>query len=283
MQTLFEYSDILNSPCEAFLVTQDTCDFPVLPHWHFFMECILMLEGSVEVDCDGKKYTLIPNDMILFHPKAVHSFYKNGSEDIRYIVLKFDIHRLGVPKLQAALQHANGSPLAPIHFHQDDLPEYHFSDAFHICMQEMFYKNLYFNQEYQATICTLLIQVLRHWTKNGYNIKESMLQHCDMDSIDRITEYIDHHSSEPLKVVELAERCHMSYSHFAKSFHEVYGQSCKEYIALIRVAKAEEYLLFTDCDLSFISQETGFSDCSHLIKTFRKYKNVTPKQYRLGR
>ena len=34
-------------------------------------------------------------------------------------------------------------------------------------------------------------------------------------------------------------------------------------------------------DLTYISQETGFSDCSHMIKTFRKYKNITPKQYRL--
>ena len=57
--------------------------------------------------------------------------------------------------------------------------------------------------------------------------------------------------------------------------------SCKEYIEYIRVTKAEDLLLFSDYDLTYISQETGFSDCSHMIKTFRKYKNITPKQYRL--
>ena len=55
----------------------------------------------------------------------------------------------------------------------------------------------------------------------------------------------------------------------------------QEYIEYIRVTKAEDLLLFSDYDLTYISQETGFSDCSHMIKTFRKYKNITPKQYRL--
>ncbi|WP_312372455.1 AraC family transcriptional regulator [Lachnoclostridium sp.] len=30
-----------------------------------------------------------------------------------------------------------------------------------------------------------------------------------------------------------------------------------------------------------MSQETGFFDCSHLIKAFKKVKGITPKQYRL--
>jgi len=73
----------------------------------------------------------------------------------------------------------------------------------------------------------------------------------------------------------------MSYSYFAKSFHNLYGRSCKEYIEFIRISKAEELLLFTDCDLSYISQETGFADSSHLIKTFRRLKGMTPRQYKL--
>ncbi|MDE5597394.1 MAG: helix-turn-helix transcriptional regulator, partial [Lachnospiraceae bacterium] len=73
----------------------------------------------------------------------------------------------------------------------------------------------------------------------------------------------------------------LSYSHFAKCFKELYGRSCKDYIELIKIEKGEELLLFTDSSLSEISQETGFSDCSHFIKTFRKWKKITPGQYRL--
>ena len=84
------------------------------------------------------------------------------------------------------------------------------------------------------------------------------------------------------KVTEIAEKCGMSYSYFAKKFREVYGMSCKEYIERMRIFKAEEFLLFTDHDLSYISQETGFSDCSHMIKSFKNLRGITPKQFRMN-
>ena len=36
----------------------------------------------------------------------------------------------------------------------------------------------------------------------------------------------------------------------------------------------------TNLDLTSISNETGFADCSHLIRTFKKWKGVTPGQLR---
>ena len=74
--------------------------------------------------------------------------------------------------------------------------------------------------------------------------------------------------------------CHMSYSYFAKRFRETYGRSCKEYISYVRVSKAQEYLLHTDYDLNYIAMECGFFDCSHFIRTYKKWKGITPKQAR---
>ena len=48
----------------------------------------------------------------------------------------------------------------------------------------------------------------------------------------------------------------------------------------MRVARVEHYLRFTDWELSFISQETGFTDCSHMIRDFRRLKGVTPGKFR---
>lgn len=38
-------------------------------------------------------------------------------------------------------------------------------------------------------------------------------------------------------------------------------------------------LHFTNLDLTYISQKTGFADCSHLIRTFKKYTGTKPKQW----
>ena len=79
---------------------------------------------------------------------------------------------------------------------------------------------------------------------------------------------------------QLAQMCGLSYSYFAKLFRETYNQSCKEYIEFTRINKATDLLLFTNQDLTYISQETGFADCSHLIRTFKKWKGMTPKQWK---
>ena len=124
------------------------------------------------------------------------------------------------------------------------------------------------------------MQLIRIWREQGFDTDQAINNSSEVDSIHSITEYIDAHAGEPIKVEDLADMCNMSYSYFAKNFKQYYGRSCKEYIEFIRVSKAEDMLLFTDFDLSYISQETGFSDSSHLIKIFKKWKGVTPKQFK---
>lgn len=96
-----------------------------------------------------------------------------------------------------------------------------------------------------------------------------------------VSEYISQHYQEDLSVAELAEKFHMSYSYFAAIFKEYYGQTCKEMVLTVRLQKAEDLLQFTDFDLTYISQETGFCDCSHFIKAFKQKYGVTPRKYRM--
>ena len=100
-------------------------------------------------------------------------------------------------------------------------------------------------------------------------------------SVYNVLEYIDEHSADPLEVSALAKMCNMSYSNFARLFRENYGRSCKEYIQYIRVNKAQDLLLNSNFDLDYIAQETGFYDCSHFIRQYRKWRGITPKQERL--
>ena len=79
----------------------------------------------------------------------------------------------------------------------------------------------------------------------------------------------------------LAKMCGMSYSYFARNFRLLYGRSCKDYIEFVRIRKVKDLLMYTELDLNYISQETGFSDCSHLIRVFKQFEGTTPKQFRI--
>ena len=53
MNYLFEESNILTSPYEAFLFDTNHDCFPITAHWHYFMEIIFMLEGTAVINCNN--------------------------------------------------------------------------------------------------------------------------------------------------------------------------------------------------------------------------------------
>lgn len=286
MHYLFEQGDMLNTPFDAFIFDTDIHSFPVHQHWHYYMEILYMLEGTAKVLCGEKEYLLHPSDMICLLPKALHGIYRaNKNEHLRYYVLKFDLNLFHeskdfIPPLKSLILQTEDDDKAPILCTAVELAPYNILPAFQSLAKEFSEKDYGYHAAMRSAVSNILLTVVRVWRNHGFNPSRQVPSPSD-HSIDAITEYIDQHSNQVLKVEDLASKCNMSYSFFAKKFKQIYGRSCKEYIEYVRVTKAEDMLLFTDFDLTFISQETGFSDCSHMIKTFKKYKNVTPKQYRL--
>lgn len=289
MKYLFENNDVLNAPYEGFIFDTTKECFPIKPHWHYFMEIIYMQKGTALIECDEQSYIVSPGDLILFFPKVVHSIYATTNEALTYAVIKFDLnlfasHNSYTPNLQNIFSYARHQESAPIYFPSEHLSELALDSIFIQAIHEITAKEFGYNITVHALLWTLFIEILRYWRKQGFDTDVASLSTSDLseeNSLYTITHYIDQHSHESLKVEDLAHLCHMSYSYFAKCFQQLYGQSCKHYIESVRICKATDYLRSTNFDLTYISQETGFSDCSHLIKTFKKLKGITPKQFRM--
>lgn len=286
MAQLFEYIDTLNSPYEAFWVDSHNENDPTRPHWHYYMELIYVVSGTLEAECEQRRSTLTAGDFAIFHPKMIHTIYPADNAPYRYGVLKFDISRLSIsnsytPRLRTLFETARMTRSADVFFPKEKISPLHPMQTFSTCINELSAQEYGYDMIVHSQLCALLIGLVRIWKQEGLDTTEAIPTSADATSIDSITEYIDEHSQEPLLVEDLAARCNMSYSYFAKNFKQIYGRSCKEYIEFVRICKAEELLLFTDFDLTYISQETGFSDCSHLIKIFKKWKGIPPKQYKL--
>lgn len=284
MNYLFEKTDSLNTPIECFIFDASKENFPVRPHWHYFCEVIYILEGCANMQCNDAVYSLQENDMILFHPKTIHSITASNIKPLKYAVLKFDINKFNIsspyaPKLRTIFKQAEQQQMN-IYFSDEQADSINAPILFQNCLKEMNERYYGYDLMLQNHIYTLLMNVVRHWLKHGLVIQmDTTDSNYDIDSI---TEYIDTCMGEELRVADIAAKCNMSYSNFAKKFQENYGMSCKEYIERMRIFKVEEFLLFTDHPLSYICQETGFSDCSHLIKSFKHYRGITPKQFKLS-
>lgn len=288
MAKLFEYIDTLSSPYEAFTVIPTYEGFPVHSHWHYYMEIVILLDGHISVVCDDDTHILEAGDIFVFCPKAIHSITTYNNESFSYGVLKFDIGRLSIPgsstpSLRLLFEAAKKSSSLSLHFTAKELEGSHVINLFNSCQKELENLEYGYDMILHSHLCSLLIDLVRVLKTRGLNTDSAIAGTGSNTTVDTITEYIDAHSSENIIVADLASMCNMSYSYFAKSFKQIYGRSCKEYLEFIRISKAEDLLLYTDFDLTYISLETGFSDCSHLIKTFKKWKGITPKQFRIKR
>ena len=146
------------------------------------------------------------------------------------------------------------------------------------CVLECRRQDFAWDLQTRALIYLLITGMTRFWISRRKSFSEAAPE--EHDPIVDIPAYIEQHISEPLRVEELAKRCDLSYPWFAKRFREFFGLSCKQFIEHVRTETVEQYLVYTDLDLSDISSRTGYTDCSHMVKDFRRMTGMTPGQFR---
>ena len=93
-------------------------------------------------------------------------------------------------------------------------------------------------------------------------------------------EYIETHYSQPITLSALARLTGMSPKYFCRFFRTIVHRSPIDYVNYYRVECASHFLSSGDMTVAEIAQHCGYNDSSFFIKQFRKYKGVTPKQYR---
>lgn len=285
MHYLFESADILNTPIECFYYDPSKQPFPIKMHWHYFMEIIYILEGTAEMRSDDKTYLLSKGDMIIFYPETVHGIFSDNDSKLKYAGMKFDINTLTMtssytPKLRSIFKSANKRGM-DIVFRAETFNSKDIEQIFTTCIDEMQQGRYGSDIIARARIYELLTRLLRYWQSQGFSVDNEVFAEDSHYDIYNITEYIDMTLSDGISVSNIASVCGMSYSYFAKRFLAIYGKSCKEYIEQMRLYRVEDLLVYTEFDLNYIAQETGYSDCSHMIKSFKKSKGLTPKQFRL--
>ena len=172
MNSLFEYSDSLRTPYESFLFDTATANFPIHPHWHYFMEIIYMIEGTAIMNCDDNTFVTEPGDMMLFLPYQVHSIYGVSNKTLKYYVLKFDMGKLSAGvgiHFQSLFRSAKGEKSASLCFRADELNDSQVKWIFEKSCEEMYGQQYRYQDMVQSYISNLLIMILREWQKNGFD------------------------------------------------------------------------------------------------------------------
>ena len=287
MNATFQYNDTPNVFFNALTYDAEKQVFPIPEHWHYYTEFLFVIEGTAEIECYGKKYCVSAGDLIIIYAKNVHSI-ASVQKPLKFYAIKFDLYSLDCYGNMLSypitlFSQGEFDKNAEVYIPSEKLDGLYLRNLFERCIEESENRELGYDTLLHNVICNILVNIVRIWKNNGFDAEKYLGNKRQEYTIDNIDSYIDRNFGEKLLVRELADMCGMSYSYFAKVFREKYGRSCKEYIEYVRICKAEEMLMFTDYDMNYISQEVGFSDCSHFIRTFKRFRNQSPLRYKKNR
>jgi AraC family transcriptional regulator len=86
----------------------------------------------------------------------------------------------------------------------------------------------------------------------------------------------------PFSLLAIAERVGTHPVHLARTFQHHHGMTMGAYVRQLRVAYVMDALRRNESRLAAIATEAGFSDQSHLGRTFKAITGMTPHQFRLN-
>lgn len=269
-------------PFDCFEIDSDRAEFPAETCVHYFAELVLVREGTVRLLADHEETVVSSGEAMVLCPGVRHRVFPRGGEPVRLDMLRFDPDRMTeqpsyCASLKAIMAEARREKLT-MHFSAQETERLGLPELFAQCVKEAQTRTFGYDINISSCLCRICTALIRFWLEQGLTLPE---QGAEEDSLYSLSGYIQKHLRDSLRVEDLAAYCKLSYPWFAKKFREIYGVSCKDFIEQIRVSRVEQYLRFTDMDLTAISEATGYADCSHMIKNFKRVMDITPGQYRL--
>ncbi len=273
----------LNLPFDFLLSSETDEYFPFQATGYYDVKFLYLRKGTLAVKLNESDIFLTKGDLLVICPDVAFTLNPGpGKEKPVFGMIRLDPYLMELPPytagLKTFLREACWQKMT-MSVPAEETEKWQMSEILEACFQESREKPFGWETAAHARLQQICVALIQYWLKNGMKLP---VQAAEDDPIYSITAYIYRHIQDGIRVEELASQCNLSYPWFAKKFREIFGVSCKDYVERVRVARVEQYLIHTEWDLTEISEATGYADCSHMIKNFKRLKNTTPGQYRFS-
>ena len=271
-----EYVDFLpRSHMRIWYNTQDE-SYPL--HHHNALEIILCVENNYIVQTGDVTHHLRAGDILFIPPHVLHELRPEGAGTRFIFLMDLDPFR-DLPDFSAYRMFMGDSLLLKPGTHPDLYPKIYAG------LMEM--ENAYFTNQmlWEGTVYVRLLDILltvgKHLLENqATQAHLSRTQYReDYGKLSKLIRWLEEHYADKVTQEQAADIAGFSRFYFSRLFRQVTGCTFPDYLSQLRISEAQA-LLSTDCPITDIAFQTGFSNVSSFNRCFKKYTNCSPSEYR---
>ena len=247
-------------------------------HWHIEYEIVYIVRGGLKLALNEDMVTAQAGDIIFIRDGIVHGGAPQDAETV-YECIVFDMKKLlhgsqctseGVRKV---LEH---ELLINKHIPREtrDVPQ---------IIARLFTAMKEARVGYELIVTGLLYgflgTVLQHELYHAPNAARRESSRRRVMQLKKTFQLIDDAYDQPLTLRDLAAAAGLTPNYFCRFFQKITHRSPIDYLNYYRIEAACIRLAHSDENITEIALATGFNDISYFIKTFRKYKGISPLKY----
>jgi AraC family L-rhamnose operon transcriptional activator RhaR len=269
----------LHEPFEIVIKELNEC--PKKEHEHTFFELVYILSGTGQQCINKNTFAYHAGNLFLITPDDSHSFTIETTT--QFFFLRFSdiyiknstLQSDSVQRLEFILQNANHEATCILKNQTDKALVKPIVEAI---IREYVNRSLYNKELIHQLVNTLIVVVARNL---AMYLPDQINEQSEEKAL-AILQYIQHHIYTPEKISaeNLGRHFGISESYLGRYFKKHTNETMQEYITHYRLKLIENRLMHSDMRIIEIANELGFTDESHLNRTFKKYKGVSPTAYR---
>lgn len=252
-------------------------------HFHNCLEIGICYSDSGIMEFEGHSVPFQAGDVTCVPRHLPHTTYSSPNTGSLWSYIFFAPEELFKDLFTNSVNNFE-RPMSPIKvsnyiFSKEDFPKIHTLAT--TVVDELRQQNPHYRESVKGLLLSLYIELLRIYSK------EDILTGQDSDHnmenafvISPVLDYIYKNYMTPITIDFLAALCHLSTTHFRRTFHEIMGTTPLDFVNSTRIDEACKLLRSTEDTILSISEQVGFHSISSFNRCFSKFIRESPREWR---
>ena len=245
-------------------------------HWHREFEILRVRSGELELFINNVGKVLRAGDIAFIGSGMMHRTEPHGAV---YECVVFDLNMLcrhGSGRITGYILPLLSGDVEISSVYNDEQSGIHAAvDAFFACLASQAH---YFELKAYSTASEIVYLL---YSENRIAPSRKHLQgNHKRQTITMLIEWIEHNYTEKITLSMLAEVAKIGEKYLCRFFKEYTGNSPIDYVNRMRIEYACRKMAEEGRNVTEAAFESGFNDISYFSKIFKRYKGITPREYR---